>query len=85
MTYKNKASKAADKFEIDGNSIGVYAAGSYYIKIYKSLFMGPKVTLLLGSVKNLEVTGLKSNQTIDPNYTESLSRADVSGVIRFKF
>lgn len=85
MTFRDQAKVGQEHFDITGNTVGLYLGGSYHIKVYRSLFIGPKLAFLVGGVKNLEVSGNTNGNTIDPNYTESLTRADVSASIRLKF
>ena len=85
MTYKDKAELDSKKYEITGGSVGFSVAGAYYIKIYKSIHVGPKLSLFVGSVKELDITGLSGTSQITPELAESLTRFDAAASIRFKF
>ncbi len=85
MTYKDQGTFNRDSFDVTANTVGVFLGASYFIKLYKGLFIGPKLSLLIGNVKGLEINGSTSGIRIDPNYRESLNRFDAAGSIRLKF
>ena len=85
ITYKNNATVNNDTYEITGDNIGLFLGASYYIKLYKALYIGPKLSLLVGNVTGLELTGSRSDAAIDPNYKESLNRFDASASVRLNF
>ncbi len=85
MTYHDKATLGRDKYEITGNSFGLFVGAAYYIKLYKAVHIGPKFSLLVGGVKKLEVEGPTNTNQINPEVAESLTRFDAAASIRFKF
>lgn len=85
MTYKDKVTIGKNNYEITGNSFGFSVGAAYYIKLYKALHVGPKLSMFVGSANKLEVANLPEINQIDPEIAESLTRFDAAASLRLKF
>ncbi|ESU25301.1 hypothetical protein FLJC2902T_31090 [Flavobacterium limnosediminis JC2902] len=85
--YKDKAVILRD-YKITGASFGAYTSGSYHFRISDGFSVGPRVGLLLGTLRSAEIdgpNGFHENIKLDGDSKESLSRIDLSIGARIKF
>ncbi len=83
MTYKDQMKVGTNEIKVTGNTIGVFLGGAYYFKLFKGVYLGPKLSLLVGGISkfNTDEPGMTQIETEQP---ESMSRLDISLGLRFK-
>lgn len=84
--YRDNAVYLQD-YKITGGAIGLQTSVSYFIRISDNFYFGPKIGLMLGAVKKVNIDGPGSYHesiTLKDDEKESLSKIDLSLALRLK-
>lgn len=84
MTFRDRAEVGQADYDLKGGTIGAFFGAGYYFRIVKGVYLGPKISLLVGAVDKINVEGPGPDEEIDLETPESLSRLDFSLGLRFK-